>query len=88
MQAQITHSNIKNAFFDKLSESSADGPFDALVCPAAPLPAAPIPLTHDCSVISNFYLSFFNLLGFPSGTVPVTVVEEGEDRWDPVRDAN
>ncbi len=79
----VTRSRFIDAFTKELSSKR----LDAVICPACALPAPPIALSHNCSVIAESYLSLFSYLGMPSGSVPVTLVLEGEDQWDPVRDA-
>jgi fatty acid amide hydrolase len=53
--------------------------FDALLCPAYPLPA----LTHDSPVSLNLAASsnatLCNLLGLPAGVAPITRVHSGEE---------
>ena len=59
---------------------------DAILTPGLILPASLIPYTNPLTFLSNIYLALSNFLGFISGTLPVTSILDGEDRWDPVRD--
>ncbi len=54
------------------------GPFDLIVCPACALPA----FTHGSSPdlgLAGGYTALYALLGYPSGTVPVTRVRSDEE---------
>ena len=54
------------------------GPFDLILCPACALPA----LTHGSSrdlILAGGYTALYNLLGYPTGIVPVTRVRSGEE---------
>jgi fatty acid amide hydrolase len=54
------------------------GPFDLILCPACALPA----LTHGSSrdlVLAGGYSALYNVLGYPTGVVPVTRVRSGEE---------
>lgn len=54
---------------------------DALVFPALPLPAMPHGMPGELTAPLS-YMFVSNLLQWPCGTLPVTTVEEGEDRYD------
>jgi fatty acid amide hydrolase len=54
------------------------GPFDVIVCPAYALPALPHGATKQL-VIAGGYVVLYNLLGYPTGIVPVTRVRSGEE---------
>jgi fatty acid amide hydrolase len=54
------------------------GPFDLILCPACALPA----LTHGSSrdlILAGGYMALYNLLGYPTGIVPVTRVHSEEE---------
>jgi fatty acid amide hydrolase len=53
-------------------------PFDVIVCPAYALPALPHGATKQL-VIAGGYVVVYNLLGYPTGIVPVTRVRPGEE---------
>jgi fatty acid amide hydrolase len=53
-------------------------PFDVILCPACALPA----ITHGSSrdlALAGGYTALYNLLGYPTGIVPVTRVRPGEE---------
>lgn len=64
--------------FARAMDQSAGGPFDAIVCPACPLPA----FTHRASkdlATAGASACLYNLIGYPAGIVPVTRVRAGEE---------
>jgi fatty acid amide hydrolase len=64
--------------FLRALESDEGGPFDVIVCPAFSLPA----LRHGASrdlVTAGGYAILYNVLGYPTGVVPVTRVRDGEE---------
>ncbi len=90
MRDQVARSDYKNSLLSKLSCKPEDGglaepPFDALLCPSMPFPAPPVSL-GSATYLTTAYACISNLVGLPSGSVPVTRVAEGEDVWDPVKD--
>jgi fatty acid amide hydrolase len=59
-------------------DSDEGGPFDVILCPAHSLPALP----HGASknlVLAGGYIVLYNVLGYPTGIVPVTRVRPGEE---------
>lgn len=50
-----------------------------------PYPAPPCDIPRGF-MISLAYMSIFNLFQMPAGVVPVTLVKDGEELWDPVKD--
>jgi fatty acid amide hydrolase len=59
-------------------DTDEGGPFDVIICPAYSLPA----LRHGASkdlVTAGVYAILYNVLGYPTGVVPVTRVREGEE---------
>lgn len=59
-------------------DTDEGGPFDVIVCPAWPLPAIP----HGASATllsAGAYALLYNVLGYPTGVVPVTRVQPGEE---------
>jgi fatty acid amide hydrolase len=64
--------------FAQALASDEGGPFDVILCPAAPVPAIRhgdsrfIATAGACNVL-------YNVLGYPTGVVPVTRVRPGED---------
>jgi fatty acid amide hydrolase len=64
--------------FLRALDTDDGGPFDVIVCPAFSLPA----LRHGASkdlVTAGAYAILYNVLGYPTGIVPVTRVREGEE---------
>jgi fatty acid amide hydrolase len=59
-------------------DEAAGGPLDALLSPAAALPAVRHGATAELGVIGA-YTCVYNLLGWPAGVVPVTTVRPGEE---------
>lgn len=49
--------------------------FDALICPSTPMPAYPHGMSADLT-ISCSYTFLYNLLHYPAGNVPITIVKE------------
>ena len=58
-----------------------------LICPTMPYPAPPTSMGSGY-YLSTAFTSISNLADMPSGSVPVTRVALGEDKWDPVTDGN
>lgn len=68
--------------FREALDRADGGPFDVLLCPACSLPA----LTHGSArelVTAGAYATLYNVLGYPTGIVPLTRVREGEDLGRP-----
>jgi len=64
--------------FLRALDTDEGGPFDVIICPAFSLPA----LRHGASkdlVTAGGYAILYNVLGYPTGVVPVTRVREGEE---------
>jgi fatty acid amide hydrolase len=64
--------------FLRALDTDDGGPFDVIVCPAFSLPA----LRHGASkdlVTAGAYAILYNVLGYPTGIVPVTRVRESEE---------
>jgi fatty acid amide hydrolase len=64
--------------FLRALDADEGGPFDVIVCPAFALPA----LRHGASkdlVTAGAYAILYNVLGYPTGVVPVTRVRAGEE---------
>jgi fatty acid amide hydrolase len=64
--------------FLRALDNDDGGPFDVIICPAFSLPA----LRHGASkdlVTAGAYAILYNVLGYPTGVVPVTRVREGEE---------
>jgi fatty acid amide hydrolase len=75
VQAQMDYQRT----FATALDADEGGPFDVIVCPAYALPA----LAHGATknlVIAGGYVVVYNLLGYPTGIVPVTRVQPGEER--------
>ncbi len=54
------------------------GPFDLILCPACALPA----FTHGSSrdlILAGGYTALYNVLGYPTGIVPITRVRADEE---------
>lgn len=54
------------------------GPFDIIICPACSLPAFPHGASKDL-VVAGGYAVLYNVLGYPTGVVPVTRVRPNEE---------
>ena len=54
------------------------GPFDLILCPACSLPAFPHGSTRDL-ILAGGYTALYNVLGYPTGIVPVTRVRSDEE---------
>ena len=64
--------------FLRALDTDEGGPFDVIICPAFSLPA----LRHGASkdlVTAGAYAILYNVLGYPTGVVPVTRVREDEE---------
>jgi fatty acid amide hydrolase len=59
-------------------DTDEGGPFDVIICPAYSLPALPHGVTKDL-VIAGGYVVLYNVLGYPTGIVPVTRVRSSEE---------
>ncbi|GAC1351010.1 MAG: amidase [Ktedonobacteraceae bacterium] len=74
VEAQMEY---QHRFLEAL-DSADGGPFDVILCPAFALPA----LTHGSSrdlLLAGAYTLLYNLLGYPTGIVPVTRVRSEEE---------
>ena len=58
---------------------------DALLTPSLPYPPPPHDMPDGFLMAISFH-TIFNFFAMPAGVVPVTTVQEGEDKWDPVKD--
>lgn len=54
------------------------GPFDLILCPACALPAFTHGSTRDL-ILAGGYTALYNVLGYPTGIVPVTHVRSDEE---------
>lgn len=74
IEAQMDY---QQRFRDALDQADG-GPFDLLLCPACSLPA----FTHGSArelVTAGAYTNLYNVLGYPTGVVPLTRVRPGEE---------
>ncbi|HET9109875.1 MAG TPA: amidase [Ktedonobacterales bacterium] len=55
------------------------GPFDIIICPATALPAIRHGDSRDL-VTAGAYATLYNVLGYPTGIVPVSTVRPGEEQ--------
>ncbi len=73
--------------FQVALDTDPGGPFDLILCPACALPA----FRHRGSeelLVAGAYACLYNLLGYPTGIVPVTRVRSGEELGrEPSKDA-
>ena len=87
--ALIDKREFTENFFEKMMgrvKSEQVGPrFDALLTPASPYPAPPCDVPRGF-MISIAFTSICNLFQMPAGVIPVTLVLDGEEVWDPVKD--
>ncbi len=65
-------------FADALDRDDG-GPFDVIICPACALPALPHGASADL-VTAGAYATLYNVLGYPTGVVPVTRVRADEEQ--------
>ncbi|HEX8733112.1 MAG TPA: amidase family protein, partial [Ktedonobacterales bacterium] len=65
--------------FAQALDSDPGGPFDLIICPAAALPAFQHGASRDL-VTGGVYATLYNVLGYPAGVVPVSVVRPGEEQ--------
>jgi fatty acid amide hydrolase len=64
--------------FQRALDQDDGGPFDVIICPANALPAIPHGASKDL-VTAGGYAALYNVLGYPSGVVPVTRVQSDEE---------
>ena len=69
--------NIRNKFFAIWEEHK----LDAFIAPAYPIPAMKYKNAKFIGLVSC-YSFFFNYLNLPTGSLPVTLVKQGEDIYD------
>jgi fatty acid amide hydrolase len=73
--------------FAQALDSDPGGPFDLIICPAAGVPAFQHGASRDL-ITGGVYATLYNVLGYPAGVVPVSVVRPGEEQpRKPGRDA-
>ncbi len=73
--------------FAQALDEDPGGPFDVIICPAAALPAIRHGDSRDL-VTGGAYATLYNVLGYPTGIVPVSTVRAGEEQpRKPGRDA-
>jgi fatty acid amide hydrolase len=74
VEAQMEY---QRRFLDAL-DNDEGGPFDLILCPACALPA----FTHGSTsnlILAGGYTALYNVLGYPTGIVPVTRVRSDEE---------
>ncbi len=74
IEAQMEY---QQRFLEALNQADG-GPVDVLLCPATSLPA----WTHGAArelVTAGAYACLYNVLGYPTGIVPLTRVRDGEE---------
>lgn len=71
VEAQMTYR-------ERFAASLERDQFDAVLCPACPLPAFPHGESEDLGLAGGYGL-LWNLLGYPAGVVPVSRVRVGEE---------
>mmetsp|Transcript_29057 Transcript_29057/g.41095 ORF Transcript_29057/g.41095 Transcript_29057/m.41095 type:complete len:593 (+) Transcript_29057:239-2017(+) len=67
---------------DKWNDYVVENGFDAIISPAMPIPAVPHGLSEKLTSTAG-YMFVANLLLWPCGAVPVTVVKEDEEHYRP-----
>jgi fatty acid amide hydrolase len=65
--------------FLRALDSDDGGPYDVVICPAAALPAFHHGDSRDL-VTAGAYATLYNVLGYPTGIVPVSVVSPDEEQ--------
>ncbi|HEU5347747.1 MAG TPA: amidase family protein, partial [Ktedonobacterales bacterium] len=63
--------------FQEALDGDDGGPFDVIICPACAVPAIPHGVSKDLLTAGGYAL-LYNLLGYPTGVVPVTRVHADE----------
>ncbi len=74
----IEAQNAYKRRFAAALDNDEGGPFDLIICPACALPAFPHGASKDL-VIAGGYAALYNVLGYPTGIVPVTRVRADEE---------
>jgi fatty acid amide hydrolase len=64
--------------FSQALDTDDGGPFDVIIGPASAVPAFPHGLSGNL-VTAGAYAVLYNVLGYPTGIVPVTRVRSGEE---------
>ncbi len=83
VEAQIAYQRR----FAQALDDDPGGPFDVIICPPAALPAFRHGDSRDL-VTAGAYATVYNVLGYPTGIVPVSTVRPGEEQpRKPSRDA-
>ncbi|HEY7851212.1 MAG TPA: amidase family protein [Ktedonobacterales bacterium] len=65
--------------FAQALDDDPGGPFDLIICPAAALPAFRHGDSRDLAT-AGAYATLYNVLGYPTGVVPVSTVRPGEEQ--------
>ncbi len=65
--------------FQQALDTDTGGPFDIIICPAAALPAIRHGDSRDL-VTAGAYATLYNVLGYPTGIVPVSTVRPDEEQ--------
>ncbi len=65
--------------FQQALDADAGGPFDIIICPATALPAFRHGDSRDL-VTAGAYATLYNVLGYPTGIVPVSTVRPDEEQ--------
>ncbi len=65
--------------FAQALDEDPGGPFDVIICPATALPAIRHGDSRDL-VTGGAYATLYNVLGYPTGIVPVSTVRPGEEQ--------
>ena len=65
--------------FAQALDADPGGPFDIIICPATALPAFRHGDSRDL-VTGGAYATLYNVLGYPTGIVPVSTVKPGEEQ--------
>jgi fatty acid amide hydrolase len=74
VEAQMEY---QRGFLEALDHDEG-GPFDLILCPACALPALTHGSTRDL-ILAGGYTALYNMLGYPTGVVPVTRVRSDEE---------
>jgi fatty acid amide hydrolase len=74
VEAQMEY---QRRFLESLDHDEG-GPFDLILCPACALPAFTHGSSHDL-ILAGGYTALYNVLGYPTGIVPVTRVRSDEE---------
>jgi len=78
VEAQTAYQRL----FAEALDTDEGGPFDVIICPACAVPAIPHGASRDL-ITAGAYATLYNVLGYPTGVVPLTLVRMEEEQPRP-----